>query len=198
MSELDATFWENRYQERHTPWDLGGPTPVFERLIHEGTIPQGRLLVPGAGRGYDAIAFARAGYEVVALDLSPSAASELRAIAEEAGVALDVRVGDFFALHEPGGYDAALEYTFYCAISPSLRTAYRDQMAHLLKPGGVLFGLFLPLQAPDPDGPPFEVSVEEIKRSFGECFDLVHEEMPEDSIKPRKGNEVLMIWRRKG
>lgn len=195
MTELDATFWDSRYHERQTPWDLGGPTPVFVRLIREGTIPKGRLLVPGAGRGYDAIAFARAGFEVTTLDLSPLASDELRGAAEAAGVDLDVRVGDFF--EATGTYDAALEYTFYCAISPSLRTAYRDRMARLIRPGGLLFGLFFPLRGPDREGPPFQVSVAEIKRSFGECFDLVREELPEESIKPRKGNEVLMIWRRK-
>ncbi len=196
MTELNATNWDDRYRERNTPWDLGGPTPVFLRLIRAGTIPKGRLLVPGAGRGYDAIAFAQAGYEVTALDFSPLASEALRASAEAAGVALDVRVGDFFEAE--GEYDAAMEYTFYCAIAPELRTAYRDRMARLIRPGGLLFGLFFPLREKDPEGPPFKVSIEEIKRSFGECFELVCEEMPEDSIKPRKGNEVLMIWRRKG
>jgi len=196
MNDLDATFWDSRYQERQTPWDLGGPTPVFERLIREGAIPKGRLLVPGAGRGYDAIAFAKAGFQVTTLDLSPLASSEVEASATKAGVALDVRVGDFFASDEAGAYDAVLEYTFYCAIPPSMRTAYRDQMARLLKPGGVLFGLFFPLKAPSSEGPPFEVSIDEIKRSFGECFELIHEEMPAESIMPRKGNEVLLIWRR--
>lgn len=194
----DASFWDSRYHRRQTPWDLGGPTPVFERLIRAGTIPRGHLLVPGAGRGYDAIAFARAGYRVTTLDLSPLASGELRAAAEAAGVELDVRVADFFALDEPAEYDAVLEYTFYCAIAPGLRTAYRDRMARLIKPGGVLFGLFFPLKAPDPDGPPFEVSVDEVKRSFEGTFELLCEEFPAESIKPRKGNEVLMIWRLKG
>ncbi|HEY9856242.1 MAG TPA: methyltransferase domain-containing protein [Stenomitos sp.] len=197
MNDLNASFWDSRYQKRETPWDLGGPTPVFERLIREGTVPKGRLLVPGAGRGYDAIAFARAGYQVTALDLSPLAGSELRAAADTAGVPLDVQVGDFFTLQDVDTYDAILEYTFFCAIPPSMRTAYRDQMARLLRPGGVLFGLFFPLKAPSPEGPPFQVSVDEIKASFGECFELVHEELPAESIKPRHGNEVLMIWRKK-
>lgn len=193
----DAAFWESCYQACRTPWDLGGPTPVFERLIREGTLPKGRLLVPGAGRGYDAIAFARAGYQVTALDLSIQASNELRTAAEAAGTPLEVHVGDFFSLETPGAYDLALEYTFYCAIDPSLRAAYRDQMARLIKPGGLLFGLFFPLRAPGPSGPPFQVSPDEIRGSFMEGFELVHEEFPAESIKPRKGNELLMIWQRK-
>lgn len=197
MGDLDAPFWESRYQLGETPWDLGGPTPVFERLLGEGTLPEGRLLVPGAGRGYDAIAFAKAGYQVTALDLSLRACDELRTAAEAAGATLDIRVGDFFAQQDQAAFDAVLEYTFYCAIRPSLRTAYRDQMARLIRPGGVLFGLFLPLHETGREGPPFMIDLEELKHSFGECFDLIHEELPADSIKPRLGNEVLLIWRRK-
>lgn len=197
MTDLDARFWESRYQLGETPWDLGGPTPVFERLLRTGTLPKGRLLVPGAGRGYDAIAFAKAGYQVTTLDLSLLASDELRTAAEAAGATLDVRVGDFFAQDDLGAFDAALEYTFYCAIPPSRRTAYRDQMARLIRPGGVLFGLFFPLREPDPEGPPFQVDLEDLKRSFSERFELIHEEFPAESIKPRRGNEVLMIWRRR-
>lgn len=194
----DTVNWESWYQEGETPWDLGGPTPVFERLIREARFPKGKLLIPGAGRGYDAVAFAEAGFEVTTVDVAPSACEALRARAKAAGVSIDVRQADFFALQEDGHYDLVLEYTFYCAIAPGLRPAYRDQMARLLKPGGQLFGLYFPLTKPlDEDGPPFGVRREEVEASFKECFDLVHAEVPADSIKPRQGNEILMIWRRR-
>ena len=190
--------WEARYQEGDTPWDLGKPTPVFSRLIREKRFAPGKLLIPGAGRGYDAIAFAQAGFDVTSVDVSESACAFLREHAAKEGVSLEVRQEDFFAMHEEGTFDLALEYTFYCAIDPSLRTAYRDQMARLLKPGGLLFGLFFPLGKPmDAGGPPFGVKREEVEASLSECFDLVHAEEPADSVKPRRGNEILMIWRRR-
>ncbi len=190
--------WERWYQAGDTPWDLGGPTPVFARLIREARLTPGKLLIPGAGRGYDALAFAQAGFEVTSVDLAPSACQALRERAEKAGVELEVRQGDFFALDEAATYDLVMEYTFYCAIAPSQRQAYRDQMARLLKPGGLLFGLYFPLNKPlDAGGPPFGVRREAIEASFTEYFDLVHAEQPEDSIKPRRGNEILMIWRRR-
>lgn len=190
--------WEARYQGGDTPWDLGKPTPVFSRLLQEQRFAPGRLLIPGAGRGYDAIAFARAGFSVTSVDVSETACAELREQAAREGVTLEVRQADFFALNDVESFDLALEYTFYCAIDPSLRTRYRDQMARLLKPGGLLFGLFFPLNKPlDADGPPFGVKRDEVEASLSERFDLVHAEMPADSVKPRRGNEILMIWRRR-
>jgi hypothetical protein len=32
-----------------TPWDLGKPTPVIQHLVISGTVPKGRVLVPGCG-----------------------------------------------------------------------------------------------------------------------------------------------------
>lgn len=190
--------WESWYRQGDTPWDLGGPTPVFTRLLEEGRLPKGKLLVPGAGRGYDALAFAREGFSVTTVDLAPSACAYLRQAAVNAGLPIEVREADFFQLEEVGSYDLALEYTFYCAIPPELRKAYRDQMAQLLKPGGLLFGLYFPLNKPmEAGGPPYGVKRDEVEASMSERFDLVFAETPQDSIKPRRGNEVLMIWKRR-
>lgn len=190
-------FWEQRYQSRKTSWDLQGPTPVFVRLIQDQVIPPGKLLVPGAGRGYDAIAFAKAGFDVTSIDLAPSACEALRQAASAEGVPLAVRRADFFDLEEAGTYDAILEYTFYCAIPVAYRSRYRDQMHQLLKPGGTLFGLFFPLESIDPDGPPFGVNRDDIVASFSQDFELRHESFPPESIKPRAGRELLMRWQKR-
>lgn len=197
MPAPDPSFWETSYQQQHTPWDLGGPTPVFQRLIAEQALPAGRLLIPGAGRGYDAIAFAKAGFLVTAVDVSASACAELRQAAEAAGVAIEVVEADFFTFEVDAPFDAVLEYTFFCAISPTLRPAYRKRMQELIQPGGLLFGLFFPLNKEDEEGPPFRVSVAEVEGLFGDAFALERSELPADSIKPRAGNERLMFWRRR-
>lgn len=190
--------WEARYRAGQTPWDLKGPTPVFGRLITEGHLPIGKLLVPGAGLGHDALAFARAGYAVTSVDVAASACADLRARSSAAGVTLDVLEADFFTMTDSATYDLMLEQTFYCAIDPSARDAYRDQAHRLLKPGGLLFGLFFPLEARNAAGPPHVVRPDELRASLSERFELLHEEWPADSIKPRAGNEILQIWRRLG
>lgn len=46
-------------------------------------LPKGRAFVPGCGRGYEAIAFGRSGYDCIGLDLSPSGIEEAKSLLAE-------------------------------------------------------------------------------------------------------------------
>lgn len=46
-------------------------------------LPKGRALVPGCGRGYDAIAFGKSGYDSTGLDLSPTGVEQAKALLAE-------------------------------------------------------------------------------------------------------------------
>lgn len=48
-----------------------------------GTLPKGRSLVPGCGRGYDAIALGKSGYDSTGLDLSPTGIEQAKALLAE-------------------------------------------------------------------------------------------------------------------
>lgn len=200
MTDLTPEEWEKRYLEGNTPWDLKGPTPEFVRLAEEPFFPRkGRALVPGGGRGHDAIMLAKKGLEVDLVDFAPSAVEAALIEANQAKVTVHAYRRDFFELPRSGfhqnSYDLFLEYTFYCAIDPGLRAEYARAAAALLKPGGILLGLFFPLQTDKP-GPPFQVSREEIERLFTPYFELRFEE-PKASIQPRSGREIVGIFRRK-
>lgn len=197
MTDLNDAAWENRYREGNTPWDLSGPTPEFLRLAEAGIIPKrGAALVPGGGRGHDAIWLAQRGMEVDLVDFAPSA---LRAALENASAvkaALFAYRQDFFALptlaYHQNRYDLFLEYTFFCAIDPERRPDYVLAAKKLLKPGGKLVGLFFPLEM-EKEGPPFVVSREEVERLFGPHFSLEFRE-PAASVKPRAGREFVGIF----
>ena len=77
-------FWEACYESEMDGWDLGGPTPVFQRLSSE--ISKGSICVIGCGRGYDAVTFAKQGFDVTAVDFTDNAISATKRNAEEANV----------------------------------------------------------------------------------------------------------------
>ncbi|MGZ3713294.1 MAG: methyltransferase domain-containing protein [Bdellovibrionota bacterium] len=200
MKDLSESAWNQRYADGNTPWDLAGPTPEFQRLTEEKIFPQkGVALVPGGGQGHDAVLLAKSGLEVDLVDFAPLAITRALELAHKESVRIYTYRQDFFALpslpFHRGRYDLMLEYTFFCAIDPGLRARYVETAAALIKPGGLLVGLFFPLSSKE-EGPPFVVKREEVEELFRPYFDLKIE-TPQRSIKPRDGREFLGIFTRK-
>ncbi len=199
---LDVNYpdkWEADYRAGTDGWDLGGPNPVFRRLAQSGRFPPGRMLVPGAGRGHDAREFARHGFDVTAVDFSPTAVGEMKRLSDPAAPINAVQ-GDLFALPPQltGTFDYVLEYTCFCAIDPKRRNEYADVVESLLKPGGLYIDLAFPLDG-RPGGPPFAVTEKEILGLFKpRGLDLISQEMPRDSIAPRRQAERLLVFRKSG
>lgn len=155
------------------------------------------MLVLGSGMGHDAIYFAQQGYRTVGVDFAASAVTRARQNARRLGVEVEFLQEDLFALPQRfrEQFDIVLEYVTFCAIDPARRAEYRDVVYAVLKRGGLLVALFFPIDG-RPGGPPFAVDVEEVRLLFGKTFHLVHESKPQNSVKPRRGKEVLMIWKK--
>lgn len=193
------TKWDADYQCRSDGWDLGGPTPVFERLAASGRFKPGRMLVPGAGRGHDAREFARHGFQVTAIDFSAHAVAEMRRLAEP-GVPVEIIQSDLFTLPRTLNhtFDYVLEYTCFCAIDPTRRNDYADLMTRLIKPGGIYIDLAFPIDA-HKGGPPFAVSIPEILATFeARGFRLLGRETPRNSVPQRRGREELLFFQAPG
>lgn len=119
--------------------------------------------MPGCGRGYDAIAFGKSGYDSLGLDLSPTGVEQAKDLlaeeTEKPSGKVTFRSGDFFkfSCSEEGKFDVILDYTFLCALDPSIRSDWADHMVSLLSPGGELVTLIFPIVEKE-DGPPYAVS----------------------------------------
>ncbi|HEX9926318.1 MAG TPA: methyltransferase domain-containing protein [Anaerolineae bacterium] len=196
MSDVNSPeFWETIYQQG-APWDLGTPAPVFRRLLESGEFEPGRMIVLGAGRGYDARMFARQGFEVTAVDFAAAATDAMRVLAEPDAL-VEVVQSDLFALPLTwdATFDYVLEYTCFCAIDPARRPAYADLVSRLLKPGGAYIALVFPIWD-QPGGPPFAVSPQELMGLLLERgFELQRRQAaPPDSVSPRRQFEELLIF----
>jgi len=192
-----AKKWEADYLRGTDGWDLGEPNPVFRDLLANRGLPPGRMLVVCAGRGHDAREFARHGYQVTAIDFSPTAAREMGRLADP-NTPMEILQQDLFTLPHKldGTFDYVLEYTCYCAIDPKRRVEFVDLVARLLRSGGHYISLAFPLTQ-QKGGPPFAVTVSELLHLFQERgFKLVEREQPSNSVPQRRGAEELLLFQK--
>jgi hypothetical protein len=185
---LDKAFWESRYQEGQTGWDIGNPsTPLTSYALSSASVDD-RILIPGAGRGYELEFLWNNGYtQCTALDLAIQAKEAFRKRCPDIPENQYV-LEDFF--EHKGVYDLVLEQTFFCAIDPQLRKQYVEKLASLLSPKGRMAGVLFdfPLDA----GPPFGGSKEEYLTLFQKYFSVRKMEPCRNSIAPRAGRELFV------
>lgn len=190
---LTSGFWEERYQEGTTRWNLGEPAPPFISLLSSTNAPSpGRIAVLGAGHGHDALLFAEHGFEVVGFDFAPSAIAAATAAARSRGVSAQFLQRDIFALPTEFAhrFDYVLEHTCYCAILPEQRADYVQMVRSILCSGGELIALFWAHARPG--GPPFGTTLGEIRQHFSADFQIISTMQPDNSVDSRKNEEYLM------
>lgn len=188
VSVNERNFWEERYQQGTTAWDLGEPAPPFITFLQSSEAPPpGKTAVLGCGRGYDALLFASYGFEVIGFDFADSAIQDAleyqqllinkSSILKGAGKYLPTSAQflqqDIFDLPQEflGQFDYVIEHTCFCAIPPEKRLDYVQLVASILKPKGQLFGLFFTHSRPG--GPPFAVTPAEIQQYFQGKFEIL-------------------------
>lgn len=189
-----AHFWEQCYQENNTGWDIGAPTPIFMNWCDDLELLS-KICIPGAGNGYDPLYFASKGHDVTAIDFAESPISRLKKQSKDKKINLTALKNDIFNLEESlyDQFDYIVEYTCYCAIHPSMRMKYIEIMHRLLKKGGELVAILLPLNKDLSDGgPPFGIDLEETLDLFSHKFSIVESTKHPLSIEPRSENEQFV------
>ncbi|XP_020248249.1 probable thiol methyltransferase 2 [Asparagus officinalis] len=193
-----ADGWEKSWEKGVTPWDLGQPTPVVLHLLETGTLPKGRILVPGCGTGYDVVAMASPDRHVLGLDISSTAvkkANEWSSSLPNANY-FNFLAADFFTWQPMELFDMVFEYTFFPAIDPCMRPSWAKKMADILKPDGELITLIYLIDNRE-SGPPFSNSLadyEEVLKPMG--FTALSIQDNDLAVGPRRGKEKLGRWKR--
>ncbi|WP_019928766.1 bifunctional 2-polyprenyl-6-hydroxyphenol methylase/3-demethylubiquinol 3-O-methyltransferase UbiG [Nocardia sp. BMG111209] len=177
MTQLPE-FWNVAYDNDTAPWLIGEPQPAIVGLEAAGLI-RGRVLDPGCGGGEHTILLTRLGYDVLGVDLSPSAVAYASRNAAEKGVpqarfrAVDMlRIGTDPEIATALGHfdtivDSALFHVF--REDPTARAAYVDALHTLAAPGGVVHILAL-----SDAGPGFGPRISDtlIRESFTAGWDI--------------------------
>jgi methyl halide transferase len=194
-----AQFWDKKYLDNEANWDMRTPTPVFQEILAEKKfIQQGRILIAGCGKGYDALLAAKMGFDVYAVDFSVEAIKLARLNTEKENVRINLLQEDIFKLHliYKEYFDFVYDYVTYCSINPERRKEYAEKISALLKPGGKLVALLFPVEERK-SGPPYGINVTEFYELFSKHLRLEFSSKEINSIKPRKGREVLQIYIKK-
>lgn len=188
---LNASYWDERYQQQETTWDIGYVSTPIKEYIDQLTRKDMAILIPGCGNGYEAEYLLQQGFTNITLaDISPLLTERLAdKFKRYLNRQLKIITNDFFTLE--GQYDLIIEQTFFCALSPSLREAYVAKMHSLLKPGGKLVGVLF--NRAFEGGPPFGGNIQEYMDLFEPTFTLQTLASCYNSIKPRTGSEVFII-----
>lgn len=182
---LDADFWNQRYIDGNTGWDIGYPSTPIRQFIDTLEDTDLRILIPGCGNAYEAEYLFEQGFSNV----------HILDMAEQALLGFKQRfpgfpennliLQDFFK--HAGEYDLIIEQTFFCALNPVLRSDYVRKMKSLLSTKGRLVGLMFKLD--NMDGPPFGGDRGEYINLFNSHFNSVRIDNCENSIEPRMGTE---------
>jgi SAM-dependent methyltransferase len=187
---VNITNWDQAYQENFTPWDKGQPSPPLTEWFARNKI-SGRVLVPGCGVGHDVAHLVSLGIDAIGLDIAPTAVA--RAKERHPQIVERFVCADLFEFSGP--FDAIVEHTCLCALPPEWRVRYRDAAVKLLKPGGLLIGIWFvnPEMDPGESGPPFGISSDELSALFAPNFDMIESYTPETAYPGREGRELLRV-----
>lgn len=198
LPAFDAAYWQGRYATGRDAWDAHAATPPLRAYFDQFDVaPQPRILIPGAGRAYEAEYLRQLGFrQVFVVDLAPEPLQALAARVPDFPTE-HLLQADFFELPTAEPYDLIVEQTFFCALDPAMRPAYARQCAALLRPGGTLMGLLFDTDFGPVQEPPFGGSKAEYREYFAPYFEFRHFETATNSLRPRQGRELFICLKKK-
>ena len=187
-NNLDYSFWNLRYQNNQTGWDLGQVSEPIKKWFENQENKKINVLIPGAGKGYEVKYGFENGFEnIFYMDFSSRAGDLFKETCPEFPKG-QILVGDFFSLKKPLFFDVIIEQTFFCAIDPVLRPNYVEKTNEILKENGKIIGLLFNREF-DASGPPFGGTEKEYRLLFKSKFNFKKFENSLLSSLPRKEYE---------
>ncbi len=201
--------WKRRWRDGNIGFHQEEVNPLllehWPKLVPD---PTSTVLVPLCGKSLDLLWLRGRGHRVVGVELSELAAraffeeNKLNAterrrdsflVLEHDGI--EIWVGDFFALTAAhiGAVNAWYDRAAVVALEPERRSAYAAQVGSLLDTPAQALMLTFDYPMEERSGPPFSVSVDDVKRHFEPLFTVV----PLDCIDLTEGNrwELSRVWK---
>jgi methyl halide transferase len=184
---MDAQYWQKRYEDGETGWDIGRCSKPLQQLIDNLEDTSAHILIPGCGNAHEAYYAYKKGFKHVFIaDWAEAPIQNFKKQYPDFPASNILQV-DFFKLKQ--SFDIIIEQTFFCAINPALRTEYVQQTLHLLNENGKLIGVLFN-DTLNNDKPPFGGNIEEYQRLFSHIYSSVDIKPCTHSESARAGREV--------
>jgi len=167
--------WNESYASGQLPWDTGQPEPLLVEFVTSGAVTPGPTLEIGAGTGTNAIWMAEQGFDVLGVDISPSAVERAQAKMEGRTLRCRFAAWDFLAGPPP---DGAFHFVFdrgcfHVFDEPSERQRFAAQVAAALAPGGLWLSLIGSTEGPPREVGPPRRSAREITLAIEPALEIV-------------------------
>ncbi|NBC58591.1 MAG: methyltransferase domain-containing protein [Bacteroidetes bacterium] len=190
---MNEKYWENRYLNNHTGWDMNQVSPPLKVYIDHIENKNLKILIPGAGNAYEAEYLLNMGFKkVYVADIAKTPLNNLKhrvpSFPDEQLLHIN-----FFDIQLK--FDLIFEQTFFCALRPELRFEYVKKMHKILEPNGRLVGVFFDFPLTE-EGPPFGGSKEEYLSYFKNYFKIKTLERCYNSHPKRQGKELFFNFKK--
>jgi hypothetical protein len=138
--------------------------------VERGVLRPCRALVLAADLAPEAVALSRSGFHVIAVDTDRTALKRARELVRSQGGDLDTVHGDLFRLKPSfyGPVELIYDRTFFASLEVVQRAAWTHITGRILPRHGRLAGLFRIGRSNT--GPPYSISVEDLRHSFRNLF----------------------------
>lgn len=191
---LSEEFWDGRYKNKDTGWDLGEVSPPLKAYFDQLSTKDLKILIPGGGNSYEAEYLHKQGFNnVYVIDLSKTALNDIKSRIPSFPSVHLIHI-NFFDLKM--SFDLIIEQTFFCAINPKLRALYIKKACELLCKNGKIVGLLFDDTFSN-DRPPFGGSKVEYIGYFKPSFEFLTMEHAYNSHPKRNGREFFLKAQKK-
>jgi tellurite methyltransferase len=139
--------FEEFYKKSRQSYFVNKPGKTLSEFAKMGLMRPGLALDLGCGEGRNSIFLAKHGYEVVAIDSSPSAIAKLKKIADEKKLRINTVIGDALELPRKK-FDLIVASTILDHIPPKSINTLIQKMKNNLENNGYVCATVLTVQDP--------------------------------------------------
>ena len=168
----DIPNWEELYQkekEETLPWFFSDMDHDLERMLQKLKLSGRDALDLGTGPGTQAIALAKKGFKVTAVDISATAVRQARSRAERENLKIDFLQDDILATRLERSFDLIVDRGCFHVFDREKRKKYIENVRGLLKENGFLLLKCFSNLEPGDEGP-YRFAPHELKDLFSPVF----------------------------